>query len=209
MEEDGVFTPVEGVTDTCHIIDASVRLIPWAAKMTAEKLIRTMPKFSDELGEFSESLPWLDFVRIVNEAKSAHKEKLEDAGDVGGAAHLWLQDSIQYAIDNTDGIVLELDYREPTDERAKNCGLAAFNWMKKHSVQWIATEMVVFSRKYRYAGTTDGLAFVDSCDELKCCPVKFHHELSVIDWKSSNYLKTEYLYQTASYLNCILEQFGE
>jgi hypothetical protein len=67
----------------------------------------------------------------------------------------------------------------------------------------------VYSRKYNYAGTCDGLALVDSCDNPLCCPRLFLDELSLIDWKTSNDLRLEYLFQTAAYQNAIMEDTGE
>ena len=87
--------------------------------------------------------------------------------------------------------------------------LAAFDWMQKHNVRWLCTEREVYSRKYGYAGTTDGLALVDSCSNPTCCAHLFLDELSLIDWKSSNALRLEYLFQTAAYQNAIVEETGE
>jgi hypothetical protein len=53
----------------------------------------------------------------------------------------------------------------------------------------------------------DGLALVDSCTDRSCCPHAFLNRLSLIDWKSSNHLKIEYLFQTASYKHAKMEEF--
>jgi hypothetical protein len=202
--------PLDGVTQTCGILDKSMYLLPWGCKMMAEKLLRTMPKNVDELGEYTQSLSLADFETLVTEAKKAHKERLVDAGDVGSAAHIWLEDSIRHAIDHNNGVVQELDYKIPNDERAVNCGNAAFDWMKKHNVRWLKTEHKIYSRKYKYAGTMDGLALVDACDNPICCGrfSLFLNQCSVIDWKSSNNLRTEYLYQTAAYQQAEIEEYG-
>lgn len=193
---DGTLELQNGVTQTCHIIDHSVYLIPWAVKMSADKLIKTMPKHTDELG-IASVLPigWDEFEELVKDAKRAHKETLTDAGDVGTAAHTWIEDSIRYAIENTKGVVKKMDDRTPSDERVVNCGLAAFDWMKQHETVWLKTEHKVYSRKFSYAGTMDGLAKIDGV-------------LSVADWKTSNYLRTEFLLQTAAYQMAEIEEFG-
>jgi len=87
-DADGTLELQDGVTQTCGIIDKSLYLIPWAVKMAAEKLLRTMPHTADLAGDFTESLEWDKFVQLVTEAKSAHKEKLVDAGDVGSGHEL-------------------------------------------------------------------------------------------------------------------------
>lgn len=206
VREDGSLEEQDGVTNSCNIIDHSLYLIPWAVKMTALKLLKTMPCSAE--GNL-EPIPWIQFENLVNEAKNARKEIFEDAGDVGTLAHKWLEDSIRWAITFGGGIVDEMNVLAPTDERAENCGKAGFAWMKSHNVRWVSTERKTYSRKNRFAGTLDGLAWVDSCDDPKCCTRPFIDELSLIDWKSSNRLRTEYLYQTAAYLNSLLEEFGE
>jgi hypothetical protein len=81
--------------------------------------------------------------------------------------------------------------------------------MSAHHVRWIETESKIYSREHDYAGTMDGLATCDSCDDCSCCPVVFKDRLSLIDWKSSNHLKIEYLFQTASYKHAKMEEHPE
>jgi hypothetical protein len=200
---DGSFEKQSGVTGVCGIIDKSLYLMPWACKMMYLKLLRTMPRTAEDRVV---SVSWAEFDMIVQAAKSAHKEKLEEAGDVGTAAHKWIEDTVRNAIAFSNGVVEKMNEMAPTDERSVNCGLAAFDWMQKHNVRWKCTERVVYSRHYKYAGTCDGLAIVDSCEDRKCCPVLFLDELSLIDWKSSNQLSANYLYQTAAYQNAIVEE---
>jgi hypothetical protein len=200
-----------GVTDVLKkAIDRSLMLVPWAAKMAIEKLLRTIPlKGVDEFGSpMLAPMTIEEFTKLALEAKGAHKEKLIEAGDIGHIAHLCLSDSIQYAIDHTNGIVLELR-NIPTDEKAKACAEAAFSWMRQHNVRWLGTERKVYSKEHEYAGTADGMAYVDSCSDPSCCTEEVVDRLSLIDWKSSNALHIEYLLQTAAYLNALLEEFGK
>lgn len=191
--------PLDGVTNTCGIIDKSLYLIPWGVKMAAEKLLATMPHTADIAGDFTDSLPWPQFVELVNEAKKAHKEKLVDAGEVGSKAHTLIEHLIKEAIRFNKGVIpigAKTEVEGPEDdERVANCVNAAISWMNQHNVKWLKTEHKVYSRKYEYAGTMDGLAEVDGT-------------LSVVDWKTSNNLRTEYFLQTASYLYAHSEEFG-
>jgi len=199
-----------GVTSICGIIDKSLYLIPWACKMMYLKMLRTMPRLAVEgTAGTVEPISWEKFDEILQEAKKAHKEKLEDAGDVGSAAHKWIEDTIRNAIALTDGVVEKMNEFAPTDERSITCGMAALDWMQKHNVRWISTERKIYSRKHKYAGTCDGLAVVDSCDNPSCCTRMFLDELSLIDWKTSNQLSVQYLYQTAAYQQAITEETGE
>ncbi len=198
-----------GVTNTCHIVDRSQALVPWASKKCAEKILRTIP-LSPTPSEFNElmlaPITLTDFTKLVMEAKNAHKEILIEAGDIGHLAHKCLEDSIQHAIDHTDGIVRELR-NIPEDEKAKAAAEAGFNWMQAHNVRWRKTEQKIYSREHEYAGTMDGLAVCDSCDDPTCCAKPFRDHLSLIDWKSSNYLYIEYCAQTASYVHAEEEEY--
>jgi len=201
---DDSIEPVNGVTNISNILDHSMYLMPWAVKMMYLKLLRVMPR--DDKSTLP--VPWDEFVALLEDAKKAHKEHFEDAGDVGHLAHKWIEDSIRNAISFTDGVVEKMNDMAPTDERAINCGLAAHTWMVAHNVRWLRTERKIYSRKYQYAGTLDGLATVDSCQDVACCGRIYQDELSLIDWKSSNHLRTEYLYQTAAYQQAEQEEFG-
>ena len=205
----GNLIELHGVTTVLRIIDKSAALVPWASKKCAEKILRTVP-LAAEPNEFKElmlaPITLTDFTKLVMEAKNAHKEHLEDAGDIGHAAHKCLEISIQHAIDHTQGVVQEL--REvPTEEKAKACAEAGFAWMRAHGVRWIGTERKIYSKKYEYAGTADGLAWVDSCEDKSCCLEKYTKHLALIDWKSSNALHPEYCLQSAAYLSAMLEEF--
>jgi hypothetical protein len=200
----GNLTELAGVTSILRIIDRSAALVPWASKKCAEKILRTVPLAPDSLMLAPISL--VDFTKLVLEAKDAHREILEDAGDVGHAAHKCLEDSITNAIEHTDGVVQEL-LNLPTDEKALSCARSAFTWMGLHKVKWLCTERKIYSKKYGYAGTADGLAWVNSCNDASCCAEQYEKHLALIDWKSSNDLHTEYCYQTAAYLQALIEEF--
>lgn len=191
----GALEQINGVTRTCGIIDKSVFLIPWSAKVMGAKLLRTMPHEEDIEGKYVKSILWAEFEDLVHAAKSAHKDILEDAADVGAEAHAWIEKSIRHAIAFTGGIVEKLVEERPSDKRAVKCGEAALDWMQSHHVIWLSTERVVYSKKYKYAGTMDGKAIVDGI-------------LSIIDWKSSGSLRSEYCLQTAAYLKSDVEENG-
>ena len=209
---DGQLQKLNGVTRISGILDKSVYLMPWACKMMALKLMNTMPRVAG-LGQDSPdrvvALPVNNFAALVDAAKTAHKEELVGAADIGKKAHEWIEASIVNAITFNGGIVKEMASLLPEDPRAVKCGEAAFEWMVADDVRWLCTEKVVYSRKYGYAGTTDGLARVSSCNNPACCPRLFLDELSIIDWKSSNHLSLSYLFQTAAYQQAEQEESGE
>lgn len=205
IQPDGTLEKLSGVTGVCGVLDKSLYLMPWATKMMYLKMLRTMPRNDTNV----EPISWDAFDTLLQSAKSAHRDILEEAGDVGGAAHKWIEDTVRNAISFNDGVVEKMNDMAPTDERSVNCGMAAFDWMQRHNVRWLQTERVVYSRAYKYAGTMDGLALVDNCDDSLCCRNLFLDELDLIDWKSSNYLSVPYLYQTAAYQNAHQEETGK
>lgn len=196
--------PQDGVTNVAHIIDKSHVLLPWACKMMEQKLLKSIPVIPsfEEGMEARVSLTLSDLEKLVRESKTAHKDKLEDAGAVGHMAHNYIEQWIK--ADIYDEVV-------PTtlhDERAWNCCIAALTWMKRHNIIWLGTERKVYSRTFKYAGTMDGLARASSCDDPKCCPVPFKDKLILVDWKTSNYLYIEYIFQTSAYKAAYEEEFG-
>jgi hypothetical protein len=194
------------VTDTCQIIDKSQALIPWACKMMAQKILHETTKYhcmsqGSCNGEYV--VPDTEFINLVLASKSAHREKLDAAAAIGHMAHDWIEQYIKADINRQ-----KLRPQPPSHPEAANCCFAALDWMSKHNVRWQSTEQKVYSKKWRYAGTLDGMALVDSCGDTKCCRTAFKDRLSLIDWKSSNDLRIEYLLQTAAYLAAYTEEHG-
>ena len=91
----GNLIPINGVTSTCGIIDKSHMLVPWSSKMCAQKMLRLMPTEMVDGTIRVKPLTFEDFTTLVLQAKSAHRDKLEDAGDVGHMAHSWLEQWIK------------------------------------------------------------------------------------------------------------------
>jgi hypothetical protein len=225
----GELTAQDGVTNVVHIIDKSNALVPWAAKMVAEKLLRTIPTMTRQepvvtdptAKDFIQAgsptypvayvpeLPLADFTKLVTEAKTAPRDILEEAGDVGHMAHTWLEFFVKATINEFHLEVESKLLNLPADERAASCCHALLGWMKAHNVRWVDAERKVYSKRYQYAGTLDAVAWTDSCTDLACCPEPYTNHLSVVDYKTSNHLYIEYLLQTAAYLQAILEELVE
>lgn len=197
IKEDGTLEAQDGVTTTCHIVDKSHILIPWACKKMAEKFIGLVNPHT----EIDKDL----VLKYITESKSAHKDILDDAGDIGKQAHALIENHINLCIGKVDNQVEVLD----KDNRVTSCVIAALSWMSNHNVRWVSTERKIYSKLFGYAGTMDGLAHVDSCNDPKCCKSHFKDRLSLIDWKSSNGLYIEYLLQTAAYKYAYEEETGE
>lgn len=205
----GNLIPIFNVSTVSKIVDRSFALIPWAAKATVEKLLAIIPTMVMDEEVWIRPISLADFTKLCMEAKSAHKDKLEDAGDVGKQAHSFIESYIKALMADDHVTIQGLMTQMCKDPRATNAVLAALAWMKIHNVRWKKTESKVYSKKYKCSGTMDGLALVDSCDDPLCCQVPFKDRLSVIDWKTSNYLFVEFLFQTAAYQSFYEEEYGD
>lgn len=206
IKPDGTLEVQDGVTNIAHILDRSKVLLPWCAKVMAQKFLLNAQKFHTPEG-YSFTTEQLE--TLIREAKSAHKERLTDAGEVGTAAHNWIEQWIKCDLAGTDfsWILLAKDNLE---ERAQNCCNAALQFCKNHNIRWIQTERKVYSRSNRYAGTMDGLARADSCNDPTCCLEQFKDRLTLIDWKSSNGLWIEFLLQVpGAYKRAFEEETGQ
>jgi Skp family chaperone for outer membrane proteins len=214
VEELGNLTALLNVSTVSHIVDRSFALIPWCAKVTIEKLLRIIPTENIATGPDDPSplvvVPMMsiaEFTKFALIAKTAHKDTLEDAGDVGHMAHDWIERYIKAVLAKEDAAQQVLIAEKCPEERAANAVTAMLAWKTAHNVRWIATEKKCYSKEHNCSGTMDGLALVDSCSDPTCCKVSFKDHLSLIDWKTSNYLYVEFLFQTAGYMGFHLEEF--
>ena len=202
--KDGV--PQDGVTTVVKILDKSEALINWACKMMFQKALSLIAFYRHEqTGEISVS--YEEFEELLNTARIAHRERLEEAADVGKTAHAWVEQFIKATIRRDRQARRDLLAHLPSDPRAASCCRAALKWMVSHNVRWLQTEKKIYSRQWGYAGTADGLCVCDSCGDRLCCPTEFSGRLSLADWKSSNALHIEYLFQTAAYEQAIEEEW--
>jgi len=186
---------VPSVTTVLKIIDKSAPLMNWAVKLATDKILQSVvfPITNPE-----------EFTALVLKAKGLHRERLEDAGDIGKLAHDYIEKYIIQQMSPSADTPPEIE-----GDKVWNCFRAALEWMRLHNVHWVSTERKIYSRTYDFAGTLDGIAFVDSCNDRECCPTEFKSRRSLIDWKSSNALRIDYLFQTAAYQYAIEEESGD
>ena len=95
VAELGNLIPVNGVTTVCGVVDKSHMLVPWASKMCAHKMLRLMPTEMIEGTIRVKPVTFAEFTTLVLEAKTAHKDKLDEAADTGHAAHTFLEEWIK------------------------------------------------------------------------------------------------------------------
>ena len=210
LKADGTRQLLRGVTGTVHVMGGKLEaIVGWAKRVVLEKLRRLM--LERHLGP-DECLQLFvsELDKIIVEAKRANDEALEEAGNIGHDAHEWIENYIKADLAGDVEKKEELLALLPVDERAANACIAAILWMDRHNVRWVCTERPVFSRRFGYCGTTDGVCVCDSCDDPRCCPKPFVDLPCLCDWKTSGgkvpYL--EYIYQTASYVFGLAEMDG-
>lgn len=213
-------------TTAIHIIDKSAALTQWAANMTVDyirqKMATEVADYFNHLGSYEKTFTPENVESWLNDARFNFKEYTKAAADTGTLAHDWLEEYIKADKKKDNERLMYLMTNLPDDERAKNGITAALDWMSGHNVKWIHTERKIFSREYDFAGTMDGLAYIDSCGEPECTccgtvdlstgqriALEFVGVLALIDWKTSNRLYPEYWYQTASYEGAYEEETGE
>jgi len=69
-------------------------------------------------------------------------------------------------------------------------------WAKSHNVNFLQSELKVFSKKYKYAGTLDIEAEVDG-------------KLAIVDIKAANGIYLGHRLQTSAYLQARAEETGK
>lgn len=215
-EPNGERVLIPGVTTVVHVIDKSAALTQWAANMACSYL-REEVEMASVMGNGWADMNDVVFEKWLGNAKYAHKTYKEKAGETGHIAHAWIEDYIKAAIKGQTERMARLVDDMPEDIRARNGCIAALDWMQRHKVRWLYTERKIYSKQHDFAGTMDGLAYVTSCGDAKCCgevvdlvriPATFDDVLAVIDWKTSNALYPEYDYQTAAYVKAFNEESG-
>jgi hypothetical protein len=155
--------PLTGVTTILGTI-AKPALIQWAANEAVKYVKENLTDIND-----------LD--KVLLEAKKAHTSKRDKSADVGSLAHNWIEKWIRgekQAI--TDDIKPMIDN--------------FLQWSK--GVNFLESELRVYSEKYWYAGTLDFIAEIDG-------------EKWLGDFKTSSGIYPEMFYQTAAYQNALQE----
>lgn len=208
--EDSTLDKLDGVTKIVHVIDKSEALIHWAVSLAvarARKLILERGLGPD--GAITLFVSELD--AILAEAKRLHKDKLEEAAQVGHEVHDFAEKLAGYINSGDSKRLEELLGLDSPDDRIVNGNVAVIEFLTQHNVRFVVAEKPVLSLKHHAMGTLDGVIISDSCTDKKCCPIEYKDRRNLLDYKTCNsrapYL--EYLLQTAFYVEAWHEQFPE
>lgn len=157
-----------GVTTILGVI-AKPALIQWSATMACDFVRDNLTSLED-----------LD--EILKEARVAHRKKKEASGDIGTAVHKACEDWIK------NKTIPSLDEQ----------GMKMFenfkNWAEENKVEFLESEIRVYSEKYWYAGTIDLV-------------IKLNGHVYIGDIKTSSGIWDEHFYQTAGY-QLALQELG-
>ena len=125
----------------------------------------------------------LQLQAIFEAGKKSHYQKKVDAGNLGTFVHKWIE---QYINGENPGM--------PVNEGLQTAINNFLTWVEKHKVKFLLSEQVVYSRKYKYVGTTDFICEIDG-------------KMYIGDTKTSSGIYPEMLIQTAAYRYARHEEF--
>lgn len=146
-------------------------LIQWAANMASEYAIDTIEKIKNGGLTFEDVLQ-MDIRTFAREAKTAHKEKLEEAGDIGTRVHKIAENIFKNMMGaKKEGKSGDIEINVEIDEDVKNPVNALLAWIEQHRIDPMMVEEIVMSESFGgYIGRPDTVSFVD--DKLYLIDVK-------------------------------------
>lgn len=162
---------LKSVTGATGILDKPA-LIGWACGCMKDKI-------DDAINQGHVLTP-----EFLDSAKNAWREKRDSSADVGTMTHELIHEFINYKLGISDKMP-----KVPKIAEVENAFLAFREWVEENDVEFISTEQLVYSKKYNFVGTLDCIAKIRKGKERFC----------LIDFKSSNGIYAEMVYQTTGY----------
>lgn len=170
-------------------------LIYWAANCVIEYIKMHLADIAKGL------LTWEDI--DLDKAKKYHEEVSKEARDIGSIVHDKIERNIKRGIallehscdghnsDDLTPLFLQTVLKE-RELAIQNAYYAFLQWRERVHFRPIASELIVYSHRYRYAGTLDCLAYING-------------KLYVIDFKTSKAHYNEASYQISGYRKATIE----
>lgn len=181
---------ITSVTSVTGLLDKPA-LKYWACKMMANQLY----DFLDVNKKVD-----IDQLRFqIEDAKKAHTKKAKKEADTGTLVHDWAEQFILSQINKTE----RPEIPEPEtfeDKKVLNGILAFLKWVESEDVKFVATELLLYSKEYDFAGLMD-LKFTLGKED--------HKIIHPGDFKTSSGIYNEMLYQLAGYDLADMEESGE
>ena len=148
-----------------------------------------LPSVTTILGRFKESGGLLYWAWNCGRDGISMNEVKEQACSAGTIAHQWIEDTIHGKQLSPAGPV-SIDIVE----KARNAYDQFLAWRVGFNVEVTHTELSLVSEEHQFGGTLDG--------------VSFNGKPAVLDWKTSNAIFPDYLYQCAAYAILLEENYG-
>lgn len=165
-----------GVTSCLNVV-AKPAILFWGVNMACESMARNIQP--------GVAYDEIQIKTFLDEAKKAHTVKKEKAADKGTFTHSWVDEFIK---DKAPAM--------PINEELRKSVEAFLSWRNAHDVEFLHSEVKVYSKKYNYAGTCDFIARVNG-------------ELIIGDLKTSSGIYNEMGYQVAAYQQARQEEYPE
>lgn len=180
---EGLNAEYPSCTTILGILDKSGPLMGWATKTMAEYLMT----LADSKGHIVITKD--EAMDVFKKAKGWYKELSQKAKDFGSALHNLIE--VYLKKQPVDGLLEELpSLKKPFADFKK--------WEKENNLKVLENEHIIWSEKYRYAGTLDLVATLNGGKKLY-----------IVDLKSSKAIYPEYLMQIAAYRAAYEERSGK
>ena len=167
-----------GVTSICGVLNKPA-IVYWAVNMAINYLNDNLKPgmVIDEINK----------TQLLQEAKTAHRNRLSQAADIGTAVHNYLETYLKAGINKKPLPPL------PVNKDIRKGVEALLGWAKENKVKFLTSERKVYSKQYQYAGTLDAYALVNG-------------KKAIIDFKTSRNFYDEMFLQVAAYCRAIEEE---
>lgn len=182
----GERTYLISATSATGMIDKSRVLIPWAVNLCGS----FFRKYLEEAG--IDSFTKEELFPVLEEALTQHTVKKEQAADIGSQVHEWIEQFALSRINGTEAPILS----EDMPEGVENAIGGFLDWYNENDVKFLASERLIYSKKYDYCGLTDFIAVING-------------KKSVGDYKTSKSVYSDHRYQLSAYWNAIEEEDEE
>lgn len=167
------------VTAATGMKDKSQQLIKWALGLSRDRLIELLQK--------GQSIT----LQEVLDSHMLHEQAKEKALSIGDMVHQFAEEFGRAKVEGTSLPTVNPSW----PEEVTNGVIGFLDWVKSHNVRFIQVERMVFSPTYGFVGRFDAVAEVDG-------------KVSIIDYKTSKGIYSEYLYQIAGYWIAVSEEDG-
>ena len=167
---------VPSVTTITGMLPKGEGLLRWAAK----EAVKCVGEHWSPDTPYSEAY----INDILELGKSAFRRKTGAAASRGTVAHNWYEQFIKTGIEPP----------MPEDPQIKNSIEKFKQWLSQNDVKWIASEVIVASEKFKFAGKLDAIAVING-------------RVCLVDFKTGSGVYMEHFVQTSGYV-IGLEEMG-